>query len=69
MLGTAIANLGGVISEGRCCDLGNFSRTRLSGKQLFGPTLAKVDSDWCQCSSGRNKTWQRPWHYIGGQDN
>ena len=35
MLGNAIANLGGVISEGRCCDLGNFSRTRLS---VFGPT-------------------------------
>ena len=32
MFDTAIANLGGVISEGRCCDLGNFSRTRLSGK-------------------------------------
>ena len=33
-------NLGGVISEGRYCDLGNFLRTRLSGKRLFGATLA-----------------------------
>ena len=45
MLGTATANLGGVISEGRCCDLGNFLRTRLSGKRLFGPTLAKARSE------------------------
>ena len=44
MLGTAIAHLGGVIREGRCCDLGNFSRTRVSGKQLFGPMLAKARS-------------------------
>ena len=61
MLGTAIANLGGVISEGRCCDLGNLSRTRLSGKRLFGPTLAKA-------TSGLVPVFQRPWHYIGGQD-
>ena len=53
MLGTAIANLGGVISEGQCCDLGNFSRTRLSGKRLFGPTLAKA-------RSGLVPVFQRP---------
>ena len=34
MLGTNKANLGNVISEGGCCDLGNFSRTHLSSKQL-----------------------------------
>ena len=43
-LGTARSNLGGVISEGRCCNLGNFLRTRLSGKRLLGPTLAKAGS-------------------------
>ena len=42
MLGTAIANLDGVISVGQCCDLGNISRTRLSGKRLLGPTLANA---------------------------
>ena len=26
-LGSAIANLGGVISKVQCCDMGNFSRT------------------------------------------
>ena len=44
MLDTAIANLGVVISEGQCCDLENFSSIRLSGKRLFGPTLAKARS-------------------------
>ena len=32
MLGTERPNLGSVISEGRSCDLENFSRTRLFGK-------------------------------------
>ena len=44
MLGTDKANFSGVISEARCCDLGNFSRTRPSGKQLQGPTSAKTKS-------------------------
>ena len=43
----------GVISEGRCYDLGNFLWTRLSGKQLFGPTLAKA-------RSGLVPVFQRP---------
>ena len=53
MLGTATANLGSVISEGRCCDLGNFSRTRLFCKRLFGSTLAKA-------RSGLVPVFQRP---------
>jgi len=28
--------------EGRCCDRGNFPRTRLSGSRLSWPKLAKV---------------------------
>ena len=67
--GTARANLGGVIREGRSCDLGNFSNTRLSGKRLFGPTLAKARSGLVPVFRGRNKNWQRPWRCIGGQDN
>ena len=46
MLGTDKANLGGILSEGRCCDLRNFSRTLLSGKRLLGPTLVKARSGW-----------------------
>ena len=69
MLGTAIANFGGVISKGRCCDLGNLSRTHLSGKLLFGPGLAKARSGLVPVLQGRNKNWQRPWYYIGGHDN
>ena len=42
MLGTATANFVGVISKSRCCDLGNFLRTHLSGKRLFGPTQGKA---------------------------
>ena len=53
MLGTDRANLGGAISEDQCCDLGNFSSTRLSGKRLFGPTLAKS-------RSGLVPVFQRP---------
>ena len=42
MLGPDKENLGCVINEGRRYDLGNFSRTRLSGKQLERTTLAKA---------------------------
>ena len=44
LLGTGRASLGGTISEGRCCDLGNFSKMRLSGTQLSGPTLTNIRS-------------------------
>ena len=37
-------NLGGVMREGRCCDHGNFPRTRLSGSRLSWPKLAKARS-------------------------
>jgi len=37
-------NLGGVMREGRCCDRGNFPRTRLSGSRLSWPKLAKARS-------------------------
>ena len=30
------------MSEGRCCDRGNFPRTRLSGSRLSWPKLAKA---------------------------
>ena len=35
---------GGVMREGRCCDHGNFPRTRLSGSRLSWPKLAKARS-------------------------
>jgi len=35
-------SLGGVMREGRCCDRGNFPRTRLSGSRLSWPKLAKA---------------------------
>ena len=44
MLGTDKANLGGAISEGQCCKLGNVLRSCLSGKRLLVPTLAKAKS-------------------------
>ena len=44
MLGKDKANIGGVIIEGQSYDLGNFLRTRLSGKRLLGSTLAKARS-------------------------
>ena len=44
MLGTGKPNLGGVINDGRCCDLGNFSTTHLSGKRLSEPALANLRS-------------------------
>jgi len=37
-------NLGGVMREDRCCDHGNFARTRLSGSQLSWPRLTKARS-------------------------
>ena len=45
--------LGGTMSEGRCCDLGNFSKIRLSGKRLSGPTLTNA-------RSGLVPVFQRP---------
>jgi len=36
--------LGGVVREGRCCNRGNFCRTRLSGSGLSWPTLVKARS-------------------------
>ena len=47
MLGTVVANLGGVISKGQCCDLENFSRTRLSFVVLGYPY-------WCKSLTDRN---------------
>ena len=32
------------MSEGRCCDLGNFPKIRLSGKRLSKSTLANARS-------------------------
>ena len=37
-------NTGGAISKSQCCDLGNFSKIRLSGKGLSGPPLTNVRS-------------------------
>ena len=68
-LGTAIANLGGIISEDQCFDLGNLSRTRLSGKRLFKPTLAKARSGLVPMFQRPEKNWQVSWHCIRGQDN
>ena len=34
ILGTDKTNPGNVISDGRCCDLESFLKTRLSGKPL-----------------------------------
>ena len=42
ILGTDRVSLGGTISEGRRCDLGNFSKIRPSGKRLSGPTLTNA---------------------------
>ena len=44
LLRTGKAGLGGTISEGQCCNLGNFSKMRLSGTLLSGPTLTDVRS-------------------------
>ena len=53
LLGTGRASLGGTISEGRCCDLGNFSKICLSGTRLSEPTLKNV-------RSGLVPVFQRP---------
>ena len=53
ILGTDRVSLGGTMSEGRCCDLGNFSKIRLSGKRLSGPTLTNA-------RSGLVPVFQRP---------
>ena len=45
MLGTGKVNLGGVINGGRCYDLENFSRTRLSGEQLSESTPVNTRSE------------------------
>jgi len=37
-------SFGGIMMEGRCCDRGNFPRTRLSGSRLSWPKLAKARS-------------------------
>jgi len=37
-------SFGGVMREGRCCDRGNFPRTRLSRSRLSSPKLAKARS-------------------------
>jgi len=41
-LWTGTLSLGGVIRVGRCCDRGNFPRTRLSDSRLSWPKLAKA---------------------------
>ena len=63
MLGTGMANLGGVINDGRCCNLGNFSRTRLSGKRLSESALAKARSELVPLFQGPERSWQNPWGY------
>ena len=44
MLGTDKANPSGVISEGRCCDMGNSSKICLSGNRMEGPKVEKAKS-------------------------
>ena len=53
LLKTGRASLGGTISKGQCCDLENFSKMRLSGTWLSGPTLTNV-------KSGLVPVFQRP---------
>ena len=69
MLGSARANLGGVISEGQCCDLENFLSARLSSRQLLGPMLAKARSGLVPVFQRCSENWRRPWHCIRGQEN
>jgi len=41
--------------EGRCCDRGNFPRTRLSGSRLSWQRLAKARSGWVPMFQHREK--------------
>ena len=50
---TERVSLGGMMSNGRSCDLGNFSRTRLQTRRLSGPMLQKA-------RSGLVPAFQRP---------
>ena len=51
----------GVTREGRCCDRGNFARTRLSGSRLSWPKLAKARC--CRRSIGE-RSWRFPLGYT-----
>jgi len=48
-------HLGSVMREGRCCDRGNFPRTRLSGSRWYWPKLAKARSELVATFQRREK--------------
>jgi len=50
-------SLGGVMRQGRCCDRGNFPRTRLSGSRLSWQKLVKLDPGWCRRCIGERRHW------------
>jgi len=65
---TGRKSLSGVISEGRCCDLGNLSRTGLWGKRLSGPVLEKARSGLVPVFQCPEWKLAESLDFIGGQD-
>ena len=63
MLDMGKANLGDMINNGQCCDLGDFSRTRLSGKRLSESALANARSGFVPLFQRQNESWQNPLEY------
>ena len=68
ILGADRVSLGGTMSEGRCCDLGNFSKIRLSGKRLSGPTLTNARSGLVPVFQRPSGKWPCPLGHGEGQD-
>ena len=68
LLRTEQANLGGVISEGGCCDLGNFSKICMTGKRLSESILTNARTWLYLYFSGQSGSWRHSLGYEVGQD-
>jgi len=51
------------MTEGRCCDCGNFPRTCLSGSRLSWPRLEKARSGLVPTFQGERRNWLFPLGY------
>jgi len=54
-------SLGGVMKDSRCCDRGNFPRTRQSGSRLSWQHSRRPSPGWCWCSIGERTNWLPLW--------
>ena len=57
LLWAGTLSFGGVMREGRCCEYGNFPRTRLFDSQLSWTKPRRPGLGWCRRSIGERRSW------------